>query len=101
MEYFELKAMGEASNPPKYWCRYGDDTGTVIKQEHSDELFQHINSQHNSIKFTKETEGPNNSIPMLELQLIREGNKIITDIYRKPTHTDQYFTLAVPPPCAD
>ena len=49
------------------------------------------NSQHPSIKFTIEREAEDNSLPMLDLKLIRENNKITTDIYRKPTHTDQYL----------
>ncbi len=91
MEYFEMKALTTAQHPPKYWGRYVDDTGVIVKKEHENELFDHINSQHNSIKFTIEKEDEENCLAMLDLKLIRKDNRISTDIYRKPTHTDHYL----------
>ena len=91
MEYFEESALASAPHPPKFWGRYVDDTGVIIRKEHEQELFDHINSQHNSIKFTIEREDKDNSLPMLDLKLIRSGNSVSTDIYRKPTHTDHYL----------
>mgnify|MGYP001824971233 CR=1 FL=1 len=91
MEYFEEKALTSAPHPPRFWGRYVDDTGVIIKKEYEQELFDHINSQHNSIKFTIEKEDKDNSLPMLDLKLIRKDNTITTDIYRKPTHTDHYL----------
>ena len=90
MEEFEEKALTTAPHPPKFWARYVDDTGVVTKKLHEDELFNHINRQHPSIKFTMETE-VDNSLPMLDLKLNRTNNTIIADIYRKPTHTDHYL----------
>ena len=52
MEKFAEKAIAEASQAPTFLGRYVDDTGVVIKKEYEDELFQHINQQYNSIKFT-------------------------------------------------
>ena len=90
MEEFEEKALTTAPHPPKFWARYVDDTGVVTKKLHEEELFNHINRQHPSIKFTIETE-VDNSLPMLDLKLNRTNNTIIADIYRKPTHTDHYL----------
>ena len=75
----------------KFWARYVDDTGVVINKQYEDELFKHINDQHPSIKFTIEQESEEQALPMLDLKLIRDNNTITTDIYRKPTHTDQYL----------
>lgn len=36
MEEFEKKALLSAPNPPKFWGRYVDDTGVVIKKDHED-----------------------------------------------------------------
>ena len=91
MEEFEKKALSTAPHPPKYWGRYVDDTGVVGRGEHQQELFDHINKQHDSIGFTIEREDENNSLPMLDLRMERKDDKIITDIYRKPTHTDHYL----------
>ena len=90
MEEFEKKALLSAPNPPKFWGRYVDDTGVVIKKDHEDELFNHINNIHESIQFTIEKE-QEDTLPMLDLKLIRKDNKVTTDIYRKPTHTDHYL----------
>ena len=56
VEEFEEKAIAEAPHPPKLWGRYVDNTGVVIQKMYENELFQHINQQHNSIKFTIEQE---------------------------------------------
>ena len=63
MEEFEEKALVSAAHPSKYWGRYVDDTGVVQKKEFEDELFEHINSQHPSIKFTTEREGDKKAYP--------------------------------------
>ena len=91
MEEFEEKAIAEAPHPSKFWGRYVDNTGVVIRKEYDNELFQHINQQHNRIKFTIEQEGEDNSLPMLDILMIRNNTMITTDIYGKATHTVQYL----------
>ena len=91
MEEFEKKALSSAPHPPKYWGRYVDDTGVIIQRDYENELFEHINKQHDSIKFTIEREDEDQSLPMLDLKLKRNEKNISTDIYRKPTHTDHYL----------
>ena len=70
LKEFEGKAFVEAppSPPPKSWDRYVKDTGVVTKKIHEDELFQNINQQHPSIKFTIEKEDEDQSLPMLDLR---------------------------------
>ena len=76
-----LKIRHWQTNPTKFWDKYVDDTGVGVKQIHEDELFQHINRQYPSIKFTIEKEDEEQSLPMLDLKLKRESNSITTDIY--------------------
>ncbi|CAH1267006.1 Hypp3654 [Branchiostoma lanceolatum] len=91
MEEFERKALDTAPHRPKFWGRYVDDTGVVNQREHEQELFEHINKQHDSIKFTIEKE-KDGRLPMLDVMMIRNpDNSITTDVYRKETHTDQYL----------
>ncbi|XP_019627206.1 PREDICTED: uncharacterized protein LOC109472073 [Branchiostoma belcheri] len=68
MEEFERKALHTAPHRPKFWGRYVDDTGVVNRQEHEQELFDHINTQHDSIKFTIERE-QDNRLPMLDVMM--------------------------------
>ncbi|XP_078682439.1 uncharacterized protein LOC144916914 [Branchiostoma floridae x Branchiostoma belcheri] len=91
MEEFERKALHTAPHRPKFWGRYVDDTGVVNRQEHEQELFDHINTQHDSIKFTIERE-QDNRLPMLDVMMVRNpDNTITTDVFRKETHTDHYL----------
>ncbi|XP_019613587.1 PREDICTED: adhesion G-protein coupled receptor G7-like [Branchiostoma belcheri] len=91
IEEFERKALHTAPHRPKFWGRYVDDTGVVNRQEHEQELFDHINTQHDSIKFTIERE-QNNRLPMLDVMMVRNpDNTITTDVFRKETHTDHYL----------
>ena len=80
MEEFEDKVLTEVPHPQKFWARYADDTGIVIKKIHEDELFEHVNQQHPSIKFTFEKKDEDQSIPMIDLMLTREENNITTSI---------------------
>jgi hypothetical protein len=91
MEEFEIRALATAPNPPRLWCRYVDDTGTVQKKHHVEGLFQHINGQHESIAFTIEEQDSDGNLPMLDVMWSRKGNQIGTDVYRKPTHMDHYL----------
>ena len=70
---------------------YGEHSAIVVCCSlHEEELFNHINRQHPSIKFTIETE-VDNSLPMLDLKLNRTNNTIIADIYQsQPTLTTIY-----------
>ncbi|XP_019615955.1 PREDICTED: uncharacterized protein LOC109463556, partial [Branchiostoma belcheri] len=87
----ERKALHTAPHRPKFWGRYVDDTGVVNRQEHEQELFDHINTQHDSIKFTIERE-QDNRLPMLDVMMVRNpDNTITTDVFRKETHTDHYL----------
>ena len=63
-----------------------DDTGVVTKKLYEEELSDHIN-KHPNITFTIEREEQDNSLPMLDLKLIRTNNSIVIDIYRNPPHT--------------
>jgi len=77
------------SNSFIYWYRYVDDvlacfTGT---NRQLDSFLEYINSLHEKINFTIETE-KDNSINFLDLKISRIENKHIFSIYRKPSHTD-------------
>ena len=92
MEYLEQKALSTASQPPRFWCRYVDDTFVIHKEANKQGFLQHINSVDPAIKFTVEDNKEDGSIPFLDTIVKPEanGNLSIT-VYRKPTHTDQYL----------
>ena len=59
------------------WKRYVDDIICFIKNDSIDYVSSVLNSFHPSIQFTYET-GNNNSIPFLDIELLRVGENIET-----------------------
>ena len=75
-----------------------DDTLEVIKRGKAEEWSTHLNSMDptGSIKFTYEEE-TNNTIPFLDTLLERRPDgSVKVQVYRKKTHTNQYFYSASP-----
>ncbi len=94
MEQFEKVAISTAPHLPlSLWLRYVDDTSTVLHKYDVEEIIEHINSIDPHIKFTIEPE-KDSKLSFLDLctHIMDDGSTKIT-IYRKLTHTDQYFNF--------
>ena len=92
MEGFEVKALRTAQHPPSLWKRFVDDTIVVIKAVHKDEFLQHINSMDDGIQFSAENTKADGSMPFLDTLVIPQSDgSLMTTVYRKPNHTDQYL----------
>ena len=92
MEYFEESAISSCPHPPRVWKRYVDDTFVIIHKDHEEALFQHINNIDPHIKFTREAAHSDGSMPFLDTLVTPQSDeKLITSVYRKPTHTDLYL----------
>ena len=92
MEKFETEAINTAPHQPRVWLRYVDDTFVILKAEHNQLFLQHINSIAPNVQFTAEFCNTSGSIPFMD-NLVAPGpdNSLLTSVYRKPTHTDQYI----------
>ena len=94
MEDFETKALASYPNPPRFWGRYVDDTLVIglIKFDQIDVSFTtHINSQHPAIKLGSGY----NKIPVLDVLIVRDDTgQLSFQVYRKPTHTEQYLSFS-------
>ena len=73
------------------WLRYVDDVLTIVKKGTHDSLLNYLNSIDPNIKFTIEHPNQQGAIPFLDTFPRPSGNKIITSVYRKPTHMDRYL----------
>ena len=103
MEDFEGKALtqyqtGDPSITPHdvilFWFRKADDTVTAIRNDHIDPFFTFLNSLHPSIQWTMERE-KDGRLPMLDVLIEKkEDGSLEFDVYRKPTHTNQYIDFA-------
>ena len=72
--------------PIKY-NRYVDDCFLVFKcKSHTDKFLEYLNNKHRNISFTVEQE-QNKQLPFLDIMITRDGDRLITDVYRKPTYT--------------
>ena len=92
MEEFKVKALSSSPHPPWLWIRYVDDTFVIQEAKHSQQLLQHIYSQDPHIQFTVEEPNQEGALPFLDT-LISPGptSRLVTTVYRKPKHTDQYL----------
>jgi hypothetical protein len=54
-----------------------------------DEFKQYLNKKHPNINFTSEVEA-DNSLPFLDVYVMRHNNSYITSVYRKPTFSGVY-----------
>ena len=92
MEDFENKAINTAECPPTVWKRYVDDTFMFIEAEKKQGFLDHIKSVDSFIHFTNEDARTDGSIPILDTCVMSQSDgSLITSVYRKPTHIDQYL----------
>ena len=90
MEEIEERAIANTANPPKVWHRYVDDVLSVMKKDAISTFHDELNSIDPHISFTIEYE-TNGQIAFLDTLISRNSGSITTDVYRKPTHTDNYL----------
>ncbi|XP_021918637.1 uncharacterized protein LOC110829329 [Zootermopsis nevadensis] len=91
MEHFE--EMDGATFKPLCWFRYVDDMFVIwpLGPGKLAEFLNHLNSIHESIQFTMETE-KNGHLPFLDIDIHRKPDgSLVHKVYRKSTHTDFYL----------
>jgi hypothetical protein len=91
MTHFETEFKNKFSYFPSVFVRYVDDIFAIFDttKYSIDQFINDLNSLYPSIKFTYELE-KNNQLAFLDLLLTRNV-KISYDVYRKPTHTNNYI----------
>lgn len=78
---------------PHMWRRYIDDIFFIWKSstEELEEFLNHLNKQHQFIKFTVTYDAETKTIPFLDMSVKIENGQIVTDLYTKPTARNQYL----------
>ena len=75
---------------PVYYRRYVDDIFALFRSpDHLEKFTHYLNSKHKNIKFTYEKES-NNSLPFLDILMLRSENGFKTSVYHKPTFSGVY-----------
>ena len=85
----EQRLLDHHVEKPWLWWRYIDDVFLVWThgEEKLLEFIDFLNSAHHSIKFTAEYS--KETIHFLDVQVIKKDDRIVTDLYTKPTDTYQ------------
>ena len=97
MVELETSIIPKLSNKVKLWKRFVDDTYCLTRSEYialyntSEQILLALNSSHKNIKFTFEIE-KDNTIPLLDILIIRKPGKIETAVYRKKSCTNLYMS---------
>jgi hypothetical protein len=89
MEDYEREALELAPLKPRCWFCYVDDTFVTWPhgREKLEDFLHHLNSIHQSIQFTMETESEGH-LPFLDVDICRGSDGCLGyKVYRKPTHT--------------
>ena len=82
LSQFDPKIKDDA----KLYYRYMDDIVREVKTENIDQKLNEINSYHPALKFTIEKE-TDNSLPFLDMKIMRKDCKLSSTWYSKPTDT--------------
>ncbi|XP_064615256.1 uncharacterized protein LOC135479362 [Liolophura sinensis] len=89
MTEFE-KVLAASPIKPLCWFRKVDDTFVALnKTDNPQSLLDHLNTQNNRIQFNMEQEC-DKTIPFLDVLISKRNDKLLTSVYRKPTHSGQY-----------
>ena len=94
MGYLKDKILNSLVEKPLVWWRYIDDIFMIWQhgEEKLKEFLKILNSCHPTIKFTAEYSL--DKVNFLDVEVIRSGNKLLTDLYIKPTDTNQYLEFS-------
>ena len=87
MADLEEKILESIPLKPFVWWRYIDDI-FLIWQHGEEELkrfLEHLNSFHPSMRFTADYSS--HEINFLDVTVLKQGSKLLTDLYIKPTDT--------------
>ena len=89
LAYHEVRWLNDCplAFKPLLYRRYVDDTFLIFKSSSHIPLFlEYLNSKHENITFTSETE-TNGKLAFLDVLIKRDVNGFQTEVYRKPTFT--------------
>ncbi len=69
-----------------------DDFLLVVHKNDVDKILEHFNNIHPRIQFEREIE-IDSKLPFLDTKIIRDGNKLITDLYKKASSSNRILNF--------
>ena len=101
MTRLEERLLDASADKPLVWMRFIDDVFFIWThgEEKLKSFINHLNSSHETIKFTSEQS--RDRISFLDVQVsVGEGGVLSTDLFCKPTDTHQYLHKKSCHPCS-
>ena len=92
MNDLEVTCLNKLKFKPSLYLRYVDDVILCIPKDKIKHVLEVFNCYQQKLQFTIEIE-KDKKIPFLDLQLIRDNNKIITDWYQKSTFSGRILNF--------
>lgn len=74
----------------KFISKYVDDLFAVINKDDELIILETLNAHHKKLQFTIEVEN-NDQIPYLDMKIMKDDKKLITDWYTKPTASGRFI----------
>ncbi|XP_071579386.1 uncharacterized protein [Temnothorax nylanderi] len=90
MEDLETHCLSLLDFDVRVYLRYVDDVFTIVPKRAINVLLEAFNGYHPRLRFTYEIE-TGDSLPFLDTIVIRDGDELITNWYRKPTFSGRYI----------
>ena len=92
MDDLESECLSKLDFQPLFFLRYVDDVITCIPKNKVQYMLDIFNNYDDNLKFTYEIEN-NHEISFLDVLLIRENNRLITNWYRKSTFSGRLLNF--------
>ena len=91
MDAFEHKHVYTYHKAPKHWFRFIDDVWSIYRGNEQDIkcFLEHLNSVDENISFTSTYS--KNSVSFLDVITKKQGTRIQTDLFTKPTDSHRYL----------
>jgi hypothetical protein len=92
MEHLEEIALDTSDHILAKWFRYIDSTFVFFSQGpvRLEKFLYHLSGLRPTIKFSMGVE-VNNTLPFLDIVVMKRGPDVTMKMYRKPTHTGSYL----------
>ena len=86
----ETSSVTKLEDHVQKWRRFVDSLFAYLKTGSVKYFLPVLNSFHKNMKFTYQ-EKQSNTLPLLDVLFITDGEKLNTNVYRKEAHNDQYL----------
>jgi len=93
LQRLESTILSDITYKPTFYYRYVDDIALAVPISQLNGLLAKFNSFHHRIEFTMEMERKGDRLNFLDLTIIKQGNTLVFDWFRKPTFSGRFLNF--------